>query len=154
MITEFETRENTLAREMADTMYLRPHDPIGWHKRAKCAEIVEELETPQEQGKMADKWFPDDRTPENSAKIADTAQICWTCPVRQQCMKYGIDTQQEVGIWGGWTANALKAAKYDYNALRDEKNPYETEDVTSPYHRDNLRRAGRSKKNTTDQAAA
>jgi WhiB family redox-sensing transcriptional regulator len=45
-------------------------------------------------------WFPELGDPGNGA--VEAKKICSTCPVKQECLEYGIDTKS-YGIWGGIT---------------------------------------------------
>lgn len=45
-------------------------------------------------------WFPELGDPGNGAVQAKS--ICSTCPVKVECLEYGIDTKS-YGIWGGIT---------------------------------------------------
>lgn len=45
-------------------------------------------------------WFPELGDPGNGAVQAK--KICFTCPVKVECLEYGIDTKS-YGIWGGVT---------------------------------------------------
>lgn len=37
------------------------------------------------------------------AEVTQAKLICDACPVREECLAYAHDTQQEHGIWGGTT---------------------------------------------------
>jgi WhiB family redox-sensing transcriptional regulator len=45
-------------------------------------------------------WFPELGDPGNGAVQAK--KICFACPVKVECLEYGIDTKS-YGIWGGVT---------------------------------------------------
>jgi WhiB family redox-sensing transcriptional regulator len=45
-------------------------------------------------------WFPELGDPGNGA--AQAKKICFACPVKVECLEYGIDTKS-YGIWGGVT---------------------------------------------------
>ena len=45
-------------------------------------------------------WFPELGDPGSGSEQAK--RICSTCPVKQECLEYGIDTKS-YGIWGGIT---------------------------------------------------
>ena len=45
-------------------------------------------------------WFPELGDPGNGA--VEAKKICSTCPVKVECLEYGIDTKS-YGIWGGIT---------------------------------------------------
>jgi len=57
-------------------------------------------------------WFDDaacrdaDTTvffPVSEAGAADAKAICSTCPVREECLEFAVDTRQPDGVWGGLT---------------------------------------------------
>lgn len=63
-----------------------------WHDRAAC------------KGKATDLWFPGQGESSAAAK-----QVCWEeCPVREDCLDYGIATRQEEGVWGGFANRELR----------------------------------------------
>jgi WhiB family transcriptional regulator, redox-sensing transcriptional regulator len=48
-------------------------------------------------------FFPVSATGGSRAEIARAKAICATCPIRQQCLDYALDTRQPHGVWGGRT---------------------------------------------------
>lgn len=41
---------------------------------------------------------------------AAIAQVgCESCPIREACLRYALETQQPAGIWGGMTATQREA---------------------------------------------
>ncbi len=45
-----------------------------------------------------DPFFPE--TPEDEA---EALAMCHVCPVREECLKYAVETDQLFGVWGGKT---------------------------------------------------
>ena len=43
-------------------------------------------------------------TPDRLAEIARAKAICGSCPVADDCLAFGIATNQPDGIWGGYTS--------------------------------------------------
>lgn len=43
-------------------------------------------------------WFPDTAAPE---AIDPLRAVCWTCPVRDDCLAHAIEHREEYGVWGG-----------------------------------------------------
>lgn len=41
--------------------------------------------------------------PNNEAGATLAAEICATCPVREQCLEFALQTRQVDGVWGGLT---------------------------------------------------
>jgi WhiB family redox-sensing transcriptional regulator len=61
----------------------------AWMRKAACARVG-----------FPEWWFPGERGTDSNALVAK--QICYTCPVRQQCLEFAIKNR-EYGIWGGLT---------------------------------------------------
>ena len=40
---------------------------------------------------------------EKQAREARAKAICQTCPVREPCLEFAMETNQKYGIWGGHT---------------------------------------------------
>ncbi len=40
---------------------------------------------------------------EKQAREARAKAICQTCPVREPCLEFAMETNQKYGIWGGLT---------------------------------------------------
>lgn len=143
-----EQREDILTRELNKVIPLKPHDREDWHEDAVCRQLASKEPTPRDQGKVADWWFADSRPSGKAKKVghapveATAADICFSCPVREACLKYAADTEQEYGTWGGLQAEILRDHDYNFNKLVELGNPFDTEDTESPYHRNNIRRVG------------
>lgn len=58
-----------------------------WRGEAGCAGMDQEI------------FFPD--RGHGLGRIAKA--VCSTCPVREQCLAFALDTQQKFGVWGGKT---------------------------------------------------
>lgn len=158
-LSDHEIRENTLRRELEDVMILPPHDPLDWHLQAVCGQQTWSAETPEEAREIADTWFSEVELRKGAIRQtpgeAAAADVCWTCPVRKDCLKYACDTEQEHGTWGGLPIRRIVEGKHDYEALVTEENPFDTTDTNSPYYRPRLQKGrGRPRKIDTNQAAA
>lgn len=46
------------------------------------------------------------RTP--TSVLVEALRTCVGCDVSEQCLDYAIETRQEFGIWGGYTADDVK----------------------------------------------
>lgn len=53
----------------------------------------------------SDIFFPDSQLVEN---LRPAQAICATCPVREPCLNWALDTNQEFGVWGGMTEGDRK----------------------------------------------
>jgi WhiB family redox-sensing transcriptional regulator len=65
-------------------------EQAGWRESAACRF----LET--------DQFFPIGKTGRAVAEIQEAKDICASCPVRQPCLTFALDTHQAYGIWGGY----------------------------------------------------
>lgn len=54
-----------------------------WYADALCAQIG------------GDEWFPEKGGTTHHAK-----KVCLACPVREQCLEYALDREEDHGIWG------------------------------------------------------
>jgi WhiB family transcriptional regulator, redox-sensing transcriptional regulator len=67
-------------------------DPNGWRKDALCRGVDTNL------------FFPAGELGEEPVLHAETAKaVCFTCPVREECLEYALATDQPFGVWGGTT---------------------------------------------------
>ncbi len=64
-------------------------DGNPWRDRAACQSV------------SADLFFPIGRTGDAVEHIEAAKAVCRTCPVREACLRFAIETNQEAGIWGG-----------------------------------------------------
>ena len=72
-----------------------------WRGRAACL------------GKPSELWFVD-----VGGSTAEGKAICFTCEVRQECLDYALDTNQQYGIFGGLTIKErrkIKKERGDYD---------------------------------------
>ena len=49
-----------------------------------------------------DLFFPIGKTGPAVAEIQRAKAICASCPVRERCLTFALDTRQDFGIWGGF----------------------------------------------------
>lgn len=76
-------------------LFLRNAQP-AWMRRAAC------------KGHPPEWWWPE----ANDNPTRDRAQgICAKCPVRADCLEYGLSRPKEVGILGGLTERQRKALR-------------------------------------------
>jgi WhiB family redox-sensing transcriptional regulator len=61
----------------------------GWREEAACSGLDTRL------------FFPMAEDDPIQLKLA--RQVCESCPVRDACLAYAIESRQTVGIWGGAT---------------------------------------------------
>lgn len=62
-----------------------------WQLRARC------------RGADLDVFFhpPGEREPSRSVRVAAARAFCASCPVREQCAEFALQTREPYGIWGG-----------------------------------------------------
>ncbi|MEW6155548.1 MAG: WhiB family transcriptional regulator [Actinomycetota bacterium] len=61
-----------------------PRTDIRWRLEAACRDFDTNL------------FFP--LTEEG---VAEAKAVCATCPVREECLEFALQTRQEDGVWGG-----------------------------------------------------
>lgn len=61
----------------------------GWREWGAC------------QGSDADLFFPTGSTGDANDRIESAKAVCATCPVKDPCLQYAFETNQEAGVWGG-----------------------------------------------------
>lgn len=66
----------------------QPIDNLDWQSEGLCAE--------PSNAKMADYFFS--KVPEEKYAAKN---LCFTCPVRQQCLQWALENKQIWGVWGG-----------------------------------------------------
>ena len=72
---------------------------MDWRELAECRKYDPEM------------WFPvsDEDTPKGRADRAVAQTVCFGCPVRDECLKFALDTGQVDGVWGGRTEAERRA---------------------------------------------
>jgi len=61
-------------------------------------------------GEDPELFFPEPG-PNMLSSIAIAKGICYECPVRETCLEWAIETNQEYGVWGGLTRNERLALR-------------------------------------------
>jgi len=64
-------------------------DNESWRDRAACAHTD------------PDRFFPSGNTGEAISHIEAAKAVCRVCPVKEACLQFALETNQEAGIWGG-----------------------------------------------------
>lgn len=66
---------------------------MDWSSKAEC------------KGKDVEHFFSDIGTKKGMVMMVRAAKsVCQSCAVRQECLEYSIENNEEFGIWGGLTA--------------------------------------------------
>lgn len=73
---------------------------MTWHSRAACLGADPEL------------FFPIGETGPALLQIAEAKRVCAGCPVRQPCLQWALDSQQNAGVWGGLSESERRALKH------------------------------------------
>lgn len=111
--------------------------PVGhaWQDEALCVRL-------DPVGEDLDLWF----APDGSTQAKEATEVCFSCPVRKECLLWASRSKQKYGIWGGLprslriqkTSGKRDIKPHDFEKLVNLPNPYETDDERSRFHEDNL----------------
>lgn len=55
-------------------------------------------------------------SPDDVAGLRAAVAVCETCPVRDECLRYALETGEEQGVWGGVSGRARKAMRRNTKA--------------------------------------
>jgi WhiB family transcriptional regulator, redox-sensing transcriptional regulator len=105
-------------RRQAATPLVCTPDPVDWKNRTPVrnteqAKMSDETRLTAERNcrsaaacRSADPelFFPISAFGQPLKQVAEAKAICACCPVRRQCLAFGLRTWQVHGIWGGMTA--------------------------------------------------
>ncbi|MEU6277041.1 WhiB family transcriptional regulator [Streptomyces populi] len=69
----------------------------NWRDSASCRTVDPDL------------FFPIGSTGPALLQIQEAKAVCAGCPVREECLRWALDTDQTVGVWGG-TSEAERRA--------------------------------------------
>ena len=67
--------------------------PKGWRELGSCRDTDPNLFYPLGRGVAA------------LEQIEEAKMICRTCPSREPCLAFALSTHQELGVWGGMSAD-------------------------------------------------
>jgi len=65
------------------------HGRVSWRELAACRTADPEL------------FFPIGKTGPAIEETERAKAVCASCPVRERCLTFALDTHQDFGIWGG-----------------------------------------------------
>lgn len=71
----------------------------NWRMRAACREVDPDL------------FFPIGSTGPALVQTEDAKEVCATCPVREQCLRWALENGQDSGVWGGMGEDERRALK-------------------------------------------
>ena len=69
-------------------------EQLDWQEDAACRKYDNELFFGPEQGESE---------LEKQAREMRAKAVCHSCPVREPCLEFAMETNQKYGIWGGHT---------------------------------------------------
>jgi WhiB family redox-sensing transcriptional regulator len=65
-----------------------------------------------------DLFFPVGTTGTAADQIEMAVAICVTCTVREECLQYALETNQEAGVWGGFAEDDRRRLRKRWLAER------------------------------------
>ncbi len=77
-----------------------------WREHAACRSSDPEL------------FFPVGSTGPVLEEIEAAKKVCESCPARQPCLQFALDTNQDTGIWGGTTEEERRRIRRSRRAGR------------------------------------
>lgn len=66
--------------------------PPSWQTQARCAHVED----------------PDIFYPERGQSVRAARELCFKCPVRQQCLEFAVEERIDYGVWGGMSKRERK----------------------------------------------
>lgn len=74
-------------------------DEKDWRMAAICKDSNAEL------------FFPIGSTGHALEMIDAAKEVCKVCPVAEPCLDFALDTNQEAGVWGGYTEEERRSIR-------------------------------------------
>ena len=81
-------------------------DSADWRAEAKCL------------GSNPDIFFPMGKTGEPLAQAQAAKRVCEACLVRNPCLQFALETNQETGVWGGTTEEERRSVRRNWLRAR------------------------------------
>jgi WhiB family redox-sensing transcriptional regulator len=78
----------------------------SWRKNALCKDTDPEL------------FFPVGNTGQALLQITEAKRVCEECTVKQECLDFALETNQDCGIWGGTSEDERRQIRRDIAAER------------------------------------
>ncbi|MEV5885871.1 WhiB family transcriptional regulator [Streptomyces sp. NPDC052020] len=79
----------------------------NWREHAACRHEDPEL------------FFPVGTSGPAALQTEQAKAVCRTCPVREQCLQWALETGQSIGVWGGTSEDERRALKRRVAARRN-----------------------------------
>lgn len=70
-----------------------------------------------------DLFFPSGPTSQAAEEAQAAKAICCACQVKERCLRFALETNQEDGIWGGTTATERRKLRRAWLANRRQLRP-------------------------------
>ncbi len=81
-------------------------DDHGWRDHATCRHTDANL------------FFPAGSTGSAGDQIDAAKAVCRSCPVRDACLRFAFETNQEAGVWGGKDEDERRKLRKTWRAGR------------------------------------
>ena len=88
------------------TSPIRVKSARSWQEAASCRQHEPDL------------FFPIGSTGPAVDQISVAKAICTACPVREECLTYALESNQEAGIWGGYAEDERRRLRKRWLAER------------------------------------
>ncbi len=85
---------------------LPPPTTVAWQELAACRDSEPSL------------FFPAGSTGPALRQIDEALAICISCQVREECLQYALESNQESGIWGGYPEDERRRLRKRWLAQR------------------------------------
>lgn len=84
----------------------------AWKAQAACRAVTPDL------------FFPLGSTGEAVDQIEAAKAVCQRCPVRHECLRFALETNQEAGVWGGTSEDERRVLRRSWRAGRRVPAPF------------------------------
>ena len=82
-------------------MYISIEDPINWIPKAACKDLEKNLFYPL-----------------RGQSTLPAKKVCYTCPVRIECLEYALALTEKLGVWGGCSERERRRIRRARNLAR------------------------------------
>lgn len=76
----------------------------SWRKYSLCRDTDPEL------------FFPVGTTGQALVQIEEARRVCGECTVREECLQFALETNQDSGIWGGTSEEERRKLRREFVA--------------------------------------
>jgi WhiB family transcriptional regulator, redox-sensing transcriptional regulator len=88
-VSLIESSDHAAPRSRLRGPFAAAQERVSWRELAACRTADPEL------------FFPIGKTGPAIGEIQRAKAVCASCPVRERCLTFALDTRQDFGIWGG-----------------------------------------------------